>query len=295
MRMMNLDDLHIFRCVVREGGVTRAASRLHRVPSNVTTRIKQFEERLGVTLFRRQGRGLALTDAGRTLLGHAERLLQMADLAEQELRSGVVRGVLRLGSLESAAGARLPPVLSAFHAQFPDVSVELQTGTTRTLLRLLERFEVEAAFVSEPFEKGRLSSLPAFDEELVLITAKGAPALRRAADLGGQTLVAFPHGCSYRRRLVEWLAEGGASPGRILDLGSYHAIVACVAAGTGAAIVPAEVLDQAVLGAVVERHPLPTRLRVNRTHLVWSGEASPPLQALMALLPQSAARSHTAA
>ena len=130
MRTMDLDDLHIFRCVVREGGVTRAANRLHRVPSNVTTRIKQFEERLGVSLFRRQGRGLALTDAGRTLLGHAERLLQMADLAEQELRSGVVRGVLRLGSLESAAGARLPPVLSAFHAQYPDVSIELQTGTT---------------------------------------------------------------------------------------------------------------------------------------------------------------------
>ena len=125
---MDLDDLHIFRCVVREGGVTRAASRLHRVPSNVTTRIKQLEERLGVALFRRQGRGLALTDAGRTLLGHAERLLQMADLAEQELRSGVVRGVLRLGSLESAAGARLPPVLSAFHAQYPDVSIELQTA-----------------------------------------------------------------------------------------------------------------------------------------------------------------------
>src|SRR5918998_4300469 len=281
MRTMDLDDLHIFRCVVREGGVTRAADRLHRVPSNVTTRIKQFEGRLGVSLFRRQGRGLILTDVGRTLLGHAERLLRMADMAEQELRSGVVRGVLRLGSLESAAGARLPPVLSAFHARHPDVSIELQTGTTSALLRLLERFEVEAAFVSEPFETGSLSSVPAFDEELVLISAKGAPALRRAADLGGQTLLAFPHGCSYRRRLIEWLAEGDASPGRILDLGSYHALVACVAAGTGAAIVPAEVLDQVVLGAAVERHPLPTRLRINRTHLVWSGEASPAMQALV--------------
>ncbi|MBE7203856.1 MAG: LysR family transcriptional regulator, partial [Parafilimonas terrae] len=65
MRTMDLDDLHIFRCVVREGGVTRAAAQLHRVPSNVTTRIKQFEERLGVALFRRQGRSLTLTEAGR--------------------------------------------------------------------------------------------------------------------------------------------------------------------------------------------------------------------------------------
>jgi DNA-binding transcriptional LysR family regulator len=290
---MDLDDLHIFRCVVREGGVTRAADRLHRVPSNVTTRIRQLEERLGVGLFRRQGRGLILTDAGRTLLGHAEQLLRMADMAEQELRSGVVRGVLQLGSLESAAGTRLPPVLSAFHARYPDVSIELQTGTTGALLRKLERYEVEAAFVSEPFEMGRLSSVPAFIEELVLISAKGTPALHHPADLGGRTLVAFPHGCSYRRRLMEWLADGGTSPGRILDLGSYHAVVACVAAGTGVAIVPAEVLDQAALGTSIDRHPLPARLRRNRTHLVWSGEASAPLRALVDLLPNQPAGKHT--
>jgi DNA-binding transcriptional LysR family regulator len=84
---------------------------------------------------------------------------------------------------------------------------------------------------------------------------------------------------------MEWLAEGSASPERILDLGSYHAIVACVAAGTGVAVVPVEVLDQTVLGASVDRHPLPMWLRKNRTHLVWSGEASAPLRALVDLLP----------
>jgi len=228
------------------------------------------------------------------LLGHAERLLQMADAAEQEVRSGVVRGGLRLGSLESTAGARLPPVLSAFHAEYPEVSIELQTGTTATLLRKLERFEIQAAFVSEPFDRGRLTAIPAFEEQLVLISAQGCTPLRRAADLGGRTLVAFPHGCSYRRRLVEWLAEDGASPARLLDLASYHAIVACVAAGAGVAIVPAEVLDHAVIGSAVQRHPLPARLRVNRTHLVWSGEASVPLQALMALLPQPRSRRRAA-
>lgn len=295
MRTIDLDDLHIFRCVVREGGVTRAAGLLNRVPSNVTTRIKQFEERLGTTLFRRQGRGLALTDAGHRLLGHAERLLQMADLAEQDLRSGVVRGALRLGSLESAAGARLPPILSDFHARYPDVSIELRTGTTRALMRQLESFEVEAAFVSEPFERGVLSARPAFEEELVLITGRGEPRIRGAGALAGRTLVAFPHGCSYRQRLVEWLAESGLSPERVLELGSYHAIVACVAAGTGAAIVPAEMLDQAVLSASVARHPLPEHLRINRTHLVWSGEASPALRALMDLLPVAGPASGTIA
>jgi len=284
MRTFDLDDLEIFRSVVREGGVMRAASRLHRVPSNVTTRIKQCEERLGVSLFRRQGRGLDLTDEGRVLLGHAERLLQMAELAEQDMKSGVVRGVLRLGSLESAAGVRLPPVLSAFHARHPDVSIELRTGTTEALLRRLERFEIEAAFVAEPFEKGTLSALPVFEEQLVLVTAKGTRAPRRAADLCGKTLVAFPHGCSYRRRLVEWLAEAGVFPQRFLDLASYHAIVACVAAGSGVAIVPADVLEHAVVATEVQRHPLPARFRVNRTFLAWPGEASAPLRAFIELV-----------
>jgi DNA-binding transcriptional LysR family regulator len=135
-------------------------------------------------------------------------------------------------------------------------------------------------------ERGRLSSLPAFEEKLVLITALGAGAPRRATDLAGSTLVAFPHGCSYRRRLLEWLAEAGVSPGRTLDLGSYHAIIACVAAGAGAAIVPAEVLDQTVMASAVRRHPLPARLRMNRTHLVWSGEAGAALRSLIELLPK---------
>jgi DNA-binding transcriptional LysR family regulator len=86
------------------------------------------------------------------------------------------------------------------------------------------------------------------------------------------------------------MAEGGASPGRTMDLGSYHAIVACVSAGAGVAIVPAAVLHQAVLGTSVRRHPLPARVRANRTHLVWSGEPSAPLRALMDLLPAPPAR-----
>lgn len=292
---MNLDDLHIFCCVVREGGVARAASRLNRVPSNVTTRMKQFEERLGVALFRRQGRGLVLTESGRILLGHAERLLQMADAAEQEVRAGTARGTLKLGSLESTAGARLPPLLSSFHLQYPDMAIELQPGITDALLRMLDRHEIDAAFVAEPFEKGRLSSLPVYDEELTLISAKGALKIRGAQDLAGQTIVVFPHGCSYRRRLTEWLAEEGVSPGRILEFGSYHAIVACVAAATGIGIISAELLDRAVLGAEVQRHPLPGRLRINRTHLVWSGDVSPPLQALMNLLPKPRSRKKSSA
>ncbi|MGE8060704.1 LysR substrate-binding domain-containing protein [Pseudomonas sp. NPDC089547] len=284
MRNMDLEDLHIFRAVVQHGGIAHAARQLNRVPSNVTTRIKQLEERLSVALFRRQGRHLVLTDNGHTLLRHAQRLLQMADLAEQELQTGIAAGVLRLGSLESTAGARLPPYLSAYHQHFPEVSIELQTGITDVLLQKLAQYELDAAFVAEPFELGRFSSVPVFDDVLTLITAKGEATISQAADLQGRTVVVFPHGCSYRRRLVEWLAEEGVSPGKLLEFGSYHAIVACVAAGMGVGVISQAVLDHAVLGASVQCHPLPAALASNRTHLVWQGEMTAPVAAFMHLL-----------
>ena len=67
MRTVELSDLEIFRAVVKEGSVLRAAKKLHRVQSNISTRVKQLEERLGITLFDRQARGLTLTDAGEVI------------------------------------------------------------------------------------------------------------------------------------------------------------------------------------------------------------------------------------
>ena len=77
MRMIDLDSLHIFRTVVAEGGVIRAALKLNRVQSNVTTRIKQLEQRLGRSLFRKQGRGLVLSPEGQLLLSYAQRLFDL--------------------------------------------------------------------------------------------------------------------------------------------------------------------------------------------------------------------------
>jgi DNA-binding transcriptional LysR family regulator len=203
MRSIDLDSLEIFRTVVQEGGVIRAASKLNRVQSNVTTRIKQLEQRLGRTLFRKQGRGLVLSPEGELLLSYAQRLFRLADEAESELKSGHAIGVFRIGSLESTAGSRLAPLLSRFHRQHPGVVVELVTGTTGALLQRVANFEIEAAFVSEPFTPGALASRKVFDEELVLITGKDVAEVRRASDLAGMTLIAFANGCSYRKRVEE--------------------------------------------------------------------------------------------
>ncbi len=286
MRTIDLDTLEIFRAVVEEGGVIRAASKLNRVQSNVTTRIKQLEERLGRQLFRRQGRTLTLSPEGELLLSYAQRLFRIADEAEHELKKGEPMGVLRIGSLESTAGSRLAPILSKFHKLYPGVVVELATGTTGALVQRVSTFEIEAAFVSEPFTAKGLNAMKVFEEDLVLITSREISPVTRAAQLAGHTLIAFVSGCSYRKRVEEWLGTGGVLPARTLELASYQAMIACVAAGTGYALVPKSLLASLKAGSEVKQHELRGRIRRNRTHLVWHGAPSGALEKLQGLLQQ---------
>lgn len=284
MRTIDLESLAIFKAVVEEGGVVRAAGKLHRVPSNVTTRIRQLEEYLGVRLFKKEGRSLALSPEGSTLLNYAVRLLRLADEAVNELRTGKPQGTFRLGSLESTAGSRLAPILSRYHAENPEVVVELITGTTGALISRVMNFEIEAAFVSEPFTAPELEALPIFREELVLITSKDVKKLRTAKDLGRSTMIAFAHGCSYRKRLEDWLGSDNVMPERALEFASYQGMIACVAAGTGFAIVPMSVLVALQATEKVNRHALPKAVSKNRTHLVWRGRPSLALEGLLSLL-----------
>jgi len=282
MRTIDLEALHIFRTVAAQGGITRAAAKLNRVQSNVTTRVKQLEERLGAQLFIRERGRLTLSPEGRLLLAYADELLRLSSEAQAAVRSGTPRGVFRIGTLESTAAARLPPILAAYHRAYPEVQIELVTGTSGALVARLHAFEIEAAFVAEPFTASGLATQAAFDEELVVIAPRGAArAVRRPRDIGARTVIAFSAGCSYRRRLEDWLAADGVVASQVMEFASYHAIIACVCAGAGIAIVPRSVLKLAGAEKQVAVGELPPRTARARTMLAWrTGHQSIALQAL---------------
>lgn len=281
MRTIDLDSLEIFRAVAREGGVVRAAGTLNRVPSNVTTRIKQMEERLGVALVRRQGRNVVLTEAGRTLLVYAERLLKLAAEAEGATKDAPNFGLLHIGAMESTTASRLPQVMSGFHRRHPDIGLTLETGTTGALIRKVRDYRLDAAFVGEPFAHDRLNVRPVFDEMLVLVTAKAHEPVRQPQDLRSRTILSFATGCSYRRRLEEWLSSRGIVAERVLELASYQAIIACAAAGAGCGIVPMSVVETLRAAREITCHALPDAIARNTTHLVWLGDPSPQLRHLI--------------
>ena len=282
---MDLVALRIFKAVAEAGGITRAAARLHRVQSNVTTRVKQLEESLGTALFHRHKRRLVLSAEGKLLLAYADRLLRLSSEAEAALRNGGPRGTLRIGSLESTAATRLPPVLSRYHRVHPDVQIELVTGTSGALVSRLHGQDIEAAFVAEPFNAQGVETLSAFVEELVLIAPKSFDRIRSPKDIGKRTVIAFATGCSYRHRLEAWLGSGKVLPDRVMEFQSYHAIVACVAAGSGIAIVPRSVIETTLGAGEVLISPLPNSIARARTQLIWRAEHySVALEAMKRLL-----------
>jgi len=276
---MDFAALQVFKAVADEGGISSAARKLHRVQSNVTTRIQQLEASLGATLFVREKRRLHLSSAGRVFLHYAEQMLRLSEQARSAVLGDVPRGVLRVGTLESTAASRLPPLLARYHARYPAVRVELVTGTTDALVEAVLGRRVEAAFVADCAASARLDATPAFDEELVLVAPRSHPAIRRSEDVRADTLIVFPTGCAYRRRLQGWL--GADVPEKALELASYHAIVACVASGTGIAVVPRSVLRTIRGSHGVAVHPLAGRNAASTTSLVWrKGELSLPVKAL---------------
>ena len=257
---MELSDLVTFATVARSGGITRAAGELNTVQSNVTNRIRSLEVEVGVPLFERHARGMTLTDAGRRLLPYAQQLVAMSRDALLAARDdGVPKGPLAIGSMETTAAVRLPPLLTRFHRRFPAVQLTLQTGPTAVLTQAVLESSLDGAFVAGPIDHPDLVSTFAFKEELVLLTARrwrSLAALRAGTEGAGPTILVFRTGCSYRQRLEQILAEFGWPCASRLEFGTLDGIIGCVASDMGVTLLPRAVAQRSELAGSIRAHAL---------------------------------------
>ena len=144
-------DLRILEAVARHGSMNRAATELNTVQSNVTARVRFLEDELGVPLFERTSRGVILTAAGQRLLPYAGRLTALLREARQAARDeGTPSGSLRIGTLETIASLRLPPVLVAYTQAYPAVSLVVTTGTTAGLIADVLQHRLDGALGGRP-------------------------------------------------------------------------------------------------------------------------------------------------
>ncbi len=280
---MDLADLRIFKTVAEEGGIVRASRKLHRVQSNITTRVQQLEASVGTQLFVRDKQRIFLSPQGELLLAYADRLLRLAEEAKAAVSGSAPRGVFRLGALESTTASRLPAIPGAPASELPRTARRADDGHQRRTDLGGGRAPARRRVRRRSARARRALASAAVHRAAGADLGARAPPVARPSDVAGDSVIAFPNGCAYRRVLERWLGDRSLASVRMLELGSYHAIVACVSSGTGVAVVPESVLDTVHSGQVA-RHPLPKVHSHVVTPLIWrASNRSPALMALRKL------------
>ncbi len=242
---MDLDRLRTFALAAEELNFTQTARMLHLSQPAVSQQIRELEDSLGVALFERRGRGLALTPAGERLKPLAGTLLRDAENLKEALGEfrGVPQGVLRIGAGTTIGIYLLPFVLGRYSRSFPAVRASLRIADTDALVRALRESEIDLALVEEDLSLGRIygwEKVPLIDDELVLIAAADHPWARRAAiavkELAGEAFIMRQPQSSTRHLIQERLAEAGIDPQSLtvrFELGHTEGIKRSVMAGLG--------------------------------------------------------------
>ncbi|PKA41679.1 LysR substrate-binding domain-containing protein [Rhizobium sullae] len=147
MRRTNfdLDVLRTFATGMELGNFAKAADRLGRSTSAVSAQLKKLEEQAGTPIFRKAGRGLALTEAGETMLAYARRLLELNDEAAAAVHSVELEGWVRLGLQEDFGENLLPDVLGRFARAHPKVRIEARVVRNAELLERVTTGKLDLA------------------------------------------------------------------------------------------------------------------------------------------------------
>lgn len=274
--MLDVKRLQVLLAVVEEGSVTAASARLGYTPSALSQQLARLEREVGQPLLDRHPRGMAPTEAGHVLAGHARKVLRQLGAAEADLRevAGLRRGHLELGTFPTLGSSFLPLAVGRFRRDYPSIRLTLHSAREAELVRMLEEGEVGLSLLWDyawrRVDEASLALTPLFTDPTVLLVSAEHP-------LAGRTRVAMD-------QLAEeqWIIRAGGHPVvEVLDRSAlaagftprisfqandYQEAQAMVSVGLGVALAPRT--------AVVNKHP--------DVRVVSLGESAPPRRILVA-------------
>jgi len=191
-----------FLAVAEAGSISGGARRVFRTQSTVSTQIQNLEELLGVRLFERDTRRLALTEEGERFRGHAERLLEVNHLALLALRADIERPTLRIGFSEYFQPERLGLIMRRLQREWPACRFELRVAQSRLLELEFEAKRLELAVISRV---ARGASARAAAERLRWVSSPGLALPAQAA----LPLVLLPPDCGLHALALQVLTRAG--------------------------------------------------------------------------------------
>ncbi|GAA5065980.1 LysR family transcriptional regulator [Maritalea mobilis] len=222
-RNLDMTALRAFVAVVDAGGVTKASGFLNLTQSAVSMQLKRLEESIGVGLFDRSSRRLALTGAGEQMLGYARRILDLNDEVLGRLTAPGYVGELVLGVPSDIVYPAIPQVLQRFNAAFPRMKVQLVSSYTSRLKRMLERGEADVILTTEDHVGTGGETL--MERQLIWVGAHNGQVWRQRP-----LRLAFEHACIFRRGVQDALDGAAISWEMAVESDSTRTVEASVSA-----------------------------------------------------------------
>jgi DNA-binding transcriptional LysR family regulator len=290
---MDLARIEAFVQVARTGAISRAAESLFVTQPAVTSRIQSLERSLGAELFTRSRHGSRLTDAGRALLPHAERVLaalRQGRAAVDQVRTGAA-GSLTIGAAPAVSTYVLPAMLHRFQAGHPEVRLSVRSGHSEEVLEMVLREEVEIGLM-RPIQHPDVTATLLYEDELVLVVHRGhrfaAAGHVRMAQLGTEHLILFDRTSSYHELTSAIVRQAGIAPRGQLEVDNIDAAKRMVEQRLGIALLPRTSV-QAEVGSgrlvpvkLTDMPPIVRQIVVARRR--DAGELSPVLESFLSTL-----------
>jgi DNA-binding transcriptional LysR family regulator len=249
---LELRHLLALKAVAEEGSFGRAAKRLGYTQSAISQQIAVLERIVGQRLVERPGgpRPISMTEAGELLLTHADGIAARLRAAQADLSALVAgdAGPLRIGCYQSVGARVLPTLLRTFHADWPNIDVNLvESADDRVLVRLVEEGELDLSFVVLPLRPGPFACVELMRDPYVLVVPQGSPLARRERPPTLKEIVELPligyRSCPTTQQVEERLRVTGREPNVVFRSDDNYTVQGMVAAGIGVALVPRLTVD----------------------------------------------------
>lgn len=249
MPHITLRQIRIFDSVSRYKSHTRAAEKLYMTQPAVSMQMKQLEENLGIELFERHGRNLALSSSGVALRNHSNKLIHayesMMDFAEKI--KGCHKGHLTI-SVATTANLFSTRILAAFSKKYPDVTISLDVTNRQSILRQLDNYEPDLVIMGEPPKGHGLLSEKLMENPLVLIAPSDHHLVKNKKqltidDLEGERFVVREKGSGTRESIERHFKAMGVCCATAFEMSSNEAIKHAVSAGFGLGIVSLHTIE----------------------------------------------------
>ncbi|APZ42250.1 LysR family transcriptional regulator [Acidihalobacter ferrooxydans] len=237
---LNPDQLLTFATVVREGGVSSAAQRLHLSQPAVSNQLRKLQDSLGEPLYRRAGRGIALTGVGQRLYAQAQRVADALAAAQAlaDSLATVETGQIRIAASQTPGAYLLPAVIAGFRQRAPGIDIELASYNSHEVTQRMA--DCDLAFVEGP----RVPALPAgwhaqtLDEDEIVALVRRDHVLAGSRSVTLQRLSAEPlilreRGSSLREQVEQAFRDAGLTPRVDMRLAGVAAVKEAVRQGLG--------------------------------------------------------------